>query len=63
MITLWDSPLAKGQLYDAHFCYIVSAAVWSTCSNECAKVRRLAFIFCFSYLYFFKACVVSLIRG
>ena len=41
MITLGDSLLAKGQLYAAQFCYIVSAAEWGTFSNKCAKVNQL----------------------
>jgi hypothetical protein len=32
--------LAKGQLYAAQFCYIVSAADRGTYSNKCVKVRR-----------------------
>merc|ERR1712106_827455 len=41
MITLGDSLLAKGQLYAAQFCYIVSAAEWGTYSNKCAKLVLL----------------------
>jgi len=41
IITLGDSLLAKGQLYVAQFCYIVSAAEWGTYSNKCAKLVLL----------------------
>jgi len=41
MVTLGDSLLAKGQLYAAQFCYIVSAAEWGTYSNKCAKLVLL----------------------
>ena len=41
MTTLGDSLLAKGQLYAAQFCYIVSVADWGTFSNKMAKLVLL----------------------
>ena len=41
IITLGDTLLAKGQLYAAQFCYIVSAADWGTFSNKMAKLVLL----------------------
>ena len=41
IITLGDSLLAKGQLYAAQFCYIVSSAEWGTFSNKCSKLVLL----------------------
>ena len=41
IITLGDTLLAKGQLYAAQFCYIVSAAEWGSFSNKTAKLVLL----------------------
>ena len=41
IITLGDSLLAKGQLYAAQFCYLVSEAEWGVFSNKCAKLVLL----------------------
>ena len=41
IITLGDTLLAKGQLYAAQFCYIVSVADWGTFSNKMAKLVLL----------------------
>merc|ERR1719334_1102971 len=41
MITLGDSLMAKGQLYAAQFCYVVSAVEWGTFQNKCAKLVLL----------------------
>merc|ERR1719158_654522 len=41
IITLGDSLLAKGQLFAAQFCYLVSEAEWGMRSNKCAKLVLL----------------------
>ena len=41
MITLGDSLLAKGQLFAAQFCYIVSAAEWGTFGRRSSKLVLL----------------------
>ena len=41
MVTLGDSLLAKGQLYAAQFCYIVSAAEWGTRGRGGSKLVLL----------------------
>ena len=41
IITLGDFLLAKGQLYAAQFCYLVSEAEWGVFSNKCAKLVLL----------------------
>ena len=38
IITLGDTLLAKGQLFAAQFCYIVSSVEWGQFGNPCAKV-------------------------
>ena len=41
MTTLGDSLLAKGQLYAAQFCYIVSVAEWGTFAKKGSKLVLL----------------------
>ena len=41
MTTLGDSLLAKGQLYAAQFCYIVSGAEWGTFAKKGSKLVLL----------------------
>merc|ERR1719245_1651337 len=41
IITLGDSLQAKGQLFAAQFCYIVSSADWGMRSNSCSKLVLL----------------------
>ena len=41
IITLGDSLLAKGQLFAAQFCYIVSEADWGTLTSPTAKLVLL----------------------
>ena len=41
IMTLGDTLLAKGQLYAAQFCYIVSSAEWGSFSNKMAKLVLL----------------------
>ena len=38
IITLGDSLLAKGQLFAAQFCYIVSEADWGTLNSPTTKL-------------------------
>ena len=41
IITLGDSLLAKGHLFAAQFCYIVSKADWGTLNSPTAKLVLL----------------------
>ena len=63
MTTLGDSLLAKGQLYAAQFCYIVSGAEWGTFAKKGSKLVLLctqvfithdtfcAYSHCYIYLF------------
>ena len=55
MTTLGDSLLAKGQLYAAQFCYIVSVAEWGTFAKKGSKLVLLCaqvYVSLFRYFHF-----------
>ena len=60
MTTLGDSLLAKGQLYAAQFCYIVSVAEWGTFAKKGSKLVLLCaqvYVSLFCYFFPFLATV------